>query len=319
MKTLIIITLFVLMVLCVGCGPSPEAIATQTATAATAIVASWTATPTNTPTNTPTAVPTNTPTYTPTNAPTATSTNTPTATLVPLTPTSDAERIQGGVIIAKGTSQLIVYGQRTGTSEEGVHVVHAETFDEVETQKGIQMALSGSGPPLFVLLENQLFEDGKGGTNLVDMSIGVTEDPNVFIVTLWTGDIAKIFPSTEALSLQEELFSILSGPVAEQEGWLENGQIGLIDQNVKAEDQQESFDFILFRQNEDLYVLGFLPNYKYVLPPDDLRASGFTAQPGQDHMYLVRGFIGGTIWLPLQNGFSISIPIFQVNYIERQK
>ncbi len=75
----ILVILFALMVLCTGCGPAPEAVATQTAIAATAIAASWT----TTPTNTPTATPTNTPTATPTNTPTATPTNTPTPTPVP--------------------------------------------------------------------------------------------------------------------------------------------------------------------------------------------------------------------------------------------
>jgi hypothetical protein len=138
------------------------------------------------------------------------------------------------VIIAKGTSQLIVYGQRTGTSEEGVHVVHAETFDEVETQKGIQMALSGGGPSLFTLFEDQKFTNEKGEIALIDMSIGMTEDPNVLTAVAWSSDIYGAFPATEAFSVQEELFSVLSGPVAEQEGWLEHGQIYLTN-NLNAE------------------------------------------------------------------------------------
>lgn len=51
-----------------ACGPSPEKIALQTHTAATATAASWTKTPTPTytPTITPTQKPTSTPTHTPT-------------------------------------------------------------------------------------------------------------------------------------------------------------------------------------------------------------------------------------------------------------
>jgi hypothetical protein len=74
MKTSQLIATFLLAAVLASCGLSPEAIAAQTATAATAIAASWTATPTRTltPTNTftPTASATATRTLTPTQKPT---------------------------------------------------------------------------------------------------------------------------------------------------------------------------------------------------------------------------------------------------------
>lgn len=65
-----------------SCGMSPEQIAIQTATAQTAIAASWTDTPTPTSTATVTLTPTITPTPTQTHTPTPTNTPTPTPTLV---------------------------------------------------------------------------------------------------------------------------------------------------------------------------------------------------------------------------------------------
>lgn len=64
----------ILIYLLVGCGQSAEKVATQTATAATAIAAAWTKTPIPTSTHTPTSTPTMTPT----------STMTPTITPTPL-------------------------------------------------------------------------------------------------------------------------------------------------------------------------------------------------------------------------------------------
>ena len=64
-----------------GCGPSAEAQSTQTATAQTATAASWTFTPTLTPTVTDTPTLTPTPTDTPTSTQTPTPTQTPTSTL----------------------------------------------------------------------------------------------------------------------------------------------------------------------------------------------------------------------------------------------
>jgi len=55
MRILTIITLSVLMVLCVSCGPAPKTIATQTTTVATAKTASQTVTPAATPSRVPTS------------------------------------------------------------------------------------------------------------------------------------------------------------------------------------------------------------------------------------------------------------------------
>jgi hypothetical protein len=268
------------------------------------------------PTSTP-LPPTSTPTPIPTREPTATIL--PTATNIPLTPTSSVARIPGSVMIAAGPSQLIVFGQRTATGEDGVHVADAETFDEVTTQKGIQMVLSGGGPQLFAFLGPQQFTNSAGGTALANVSVGSTEDPNVSVGVLWTSEIDGTFPSAEPLSLHEELFSMQSGTIAEEEGWLELGKIWLSDSSLQPQDQQEVFTFFLFHHGEETSVLGFLPNYKYELPPEDLKASAQVAHSGQDHLYLVKGFMGGSVYLPQEAMLPMSLPILQINYIGRVK
>ena len=73
MKQLTLCLIFVVLIL-TACGPSPEEIAAQTATAQTAVAAAWTETPTITAS--PTATQTNTPEPTATNTPTITTTPT---------------------------------------------------------------------------------------------------------------------------------------------------------------------------------------------------------------------------------------------------
>ncbi len=76
-----------------ACGPTPEQIAAQTATAETAIAAAWTPTPTSTPTPTDTSTPTATATATATNTPRPTHTPRPTNTRRPTaTPTTRVAR-----------------------------------------------------------------------------------------------------------------------------------------------------------------------------------------------------------------------------------
>jgi hypothetical protein len=238
---------------------------------------------------------------------------------VPATATYAAETIQGGVTLAEGTSQLILLGQRSGASEAAIQVVHSGTFEEIVTQKGLQTALSGGGPLLFTLMENQPFTSGNGATAMADMSMGMTDEPDTYLVAMWTGDITTRFPPSESLSGQEGSFSVQSGPAVELAGWLENGRIALSHPKLPSDQQQEGFNFILFHHDDETFILGFLPDYKYVLPADDQTASALVAQPGQDHSYLVKGFTSGTVALPLQNGFPIPVPILEVNYIERQK
>jgi len=272
----------------------------------------------STPAQSPTPLqPTSTPTHIPTREPTATIL--PTATFVPLTPTSSAIKVPGGVIIAAGTTQLIVYGQRTGTSEDGVHVVNTGTFDEVETQKEMQITLSGGGPPLFAFLGPQQFTNNAGETALANVSIGSTDNPNVTVAVLWTSDIDGTLPSVEPLSLHESLFSMQSGQAVEEEGWLELGKIWTSDSTLKPEDQQEVLSFFLFHHDEETFVLGFLPNYKSVFPPEDSIVSALSTHSGPEYTYLIRGFKGGTIYLPQEAMFALPLPILQVNYIERIK
>ena len=174
----IILQIILVISFLVGCGRSvPVVTPVVEAPAATPTPVPPTVVPPPTATFTP-VPPTATPTQIPTREPTATIL--PTATIVPLTPTSSAAKIPGGVIIAAGPSQLIVYGQRIGTSEDGIHVVNAETFDEVKTQNGIQVTLSGSGPPLFAFLGPQEFTNSAGGTVLANLSVGSTERTLMF-------------------------------------------------------------------------------------------------------------------------------------------
>jgi hypothetical protein len=237
----------------------------------------------------------------------------PTKTSIPPTPTFSTETNRGGVLIAKGNSQLILFGRGTGTGVEEVHVVNDETFAKVITQQGVQMALSGGGPPLFAYFADQPFTSSGGGAALADISVGSTDDPNVSIGFMWSSEINGAFPASEVTTLREELFSVQGEQSVEIEGWLEFGQIWTSNSNLSAGDQQESFSFFLFHQNGDIYLLGFLPNYETVLPVEDP-----TSPSGQDHAYLVRGFVGGSVTLPL-NMMMSPIPILQINYIERQK
>ena len=241
----------------------------------------------------------------------------PTATIPPLVPTSNAARVQGGLIVAAGTSQLIVYGQRAGTSGDGIHVVNAETFDEVKTQDKIQLTLNGGGPPLFAFLGPQQFTNNTGETALANVSVGSTEDPNVSIGVLWTGEIDGTLPPAEPLSAKDEIFSVQSGTSAEEEGWLELGKIWTSDSTLGTQDQQEGFSFFLFHHGEEVFILGFYPNYQFALPAEDLNAAAPTAHSGQDYLYLVKGSTGGTVYIPQQAMIAMPLPIFQVNYIER--
>jgi hypothetical protein len=81
MKSTKFIQVFLLAVLLIGCGPSPERQATMVAEALTATAKLWTSTPTATITSTPTRTSTPTLTFTPTA--TATRTPTPTSTQDP--------------------------------------------------------------------------------------------------------------------------------------------------------------------------------------------------------------------------------------------
>lgn len=82
----LVINLIFFTILTSACGPSPEALNTQTASVKTAIAASWTNTPTLTATQTATATSTFTPTATHTKTSTPTLTSTPTITPTPLPP-----------------------------------------------------------------------------------------------------------------------------------------------------------------------------------------------------------------------------------------
>jgi hypothetical protein len=242
----------------------------------------------------------------------------PTATLVSPTPTAATVSNQGGAIIGSGTTELVLYGQRTGAIAEGIQVVNAKTLDEVKTQSGVQMALSGSGPQLFAYFPNQPFKFTGGETALADVSVGSTEDPNISIGFLWTSEIDGTFPAAKVTSAQMEAFIVQSGQSADMEGWLQFGKVWLADTSATPGKPQENLDFFLFHHGEDIYVLGFLPNYQSVLPAEDLKGSAPAARSGEGQTYLVKGFLGGTVSIPLGGMFPVPLPILQVTSIERK-
>lgn len=174
------------------------------------------------------------------------------------------------------------------------------------------MTLSGSDPSLFAYFADQKFTNQNGGTALADISLGTTEDPSIAIGFMWSSQIDGPFPTSEVLSLQEDLFSVKAEQSVEQEGWLEFGKIWTSNSNLSAGDQQEGFSFFLFHHDDEIYILGFLPNYQSVLPAEDSSPSG------PEYTYLVRGFTGGSVYLPLGGMLISPIPILQLIYIERQ-
>jgi len=266
-------------------------------------------------------------TFTPTQVPPA-ATTLPAEKLVPATPTFVSFMMQGGVTLGDGTSQLILYGQRTGESDETIHVVHAGTFEEVETQRGLQTALNGGGPFLFTLMENQPFKSDAGATALADMSMGMIDEPDTYLVAMWTSDISTTFPHNTTHFDEKSFTFQMEADDVELEGWLENGRIGLSQPNLPGDQQQEGFNFILFHHAEETFILGFSPYSEsdilvmhnvVIMPPDLLEAKMNTLPTGQDHSYLVKGFTNGIVSLPLQNGFPIPVPILEVNMIIQQK
>lgn len=241
------------------------------------------------------------------------------STLIPPRPTTATLSNQGGVIIGWGTTQFILYGQRSGTNAEGIQIVNAITMDEVKGQTGVQNTLNGNGPPLFTYFPNQQFTSSDGKTALADISVGSTDDPNISIGFLWTSEIDGIFPPGKAADAQMELFSVQSEQTMELEGWLQFGKVWLAETNATPDKSQENLDFLLFHSDEDIYVLGFLPDYQYDLPSIDLSGSAPAARSGEEHTYLIKGFLGGKISIPLGNMFLIPVPIFQVTSIEWKK
>jgi hypothetical protein len=128
-----------------------------------------------------------------------------------------------------------------------------------------------------------------------------------------------MFPAGKVTSAQMDSFTVQSGQSVDMEGWLQFGKVWLADTSATAGKPQENLDFFLFHQGEDIYVLGFLPNYKSVLPAEDLKGSAPAARSGEGQTYLVKGFLGGTVSIPLGGMFPVPLPILQVTSIERKK
>ena len=116
-----------------------------------------------------------------------------------------------------------------------------------------------------------------------------------------------------------ELFSVQSGQPMELKGWLQLGKVWLADNSGSTDKSQENLDFFLFHNQEDIYVLGFLPDYQSNLPDTDLSGSASAARSGEEYAYLVKGFLGGTLYIPLGNMFPVPVPILQVTSIERKE
>jgi hypothetical protein len=198
-------------------------------------------------------------------------------------------------------------------------VVEALSFKEVASQKAIQMVLSGGGPPLFAFMGEQPFKNDKGVVAKAKVSVGSSEDPNVSIGVLWTGEIGGIFPNSKPLSSQKDLFSVQKGAAVEYEGWLELGQIWTSDKTLQSGNQREGFAFLLFHHDQDTYMLGFLPDYQAVVPAEDKKDAGISANTGQEHVYVIKGSINGEVRVPQEAMMAIPLPILQVNSIERKK
>jgi len=307
MKRLLVFV--ICLALIYGCTPSAEALVTNTAPSSTetspALPNKATATRKPSQTAIPKATATNTP---------------PTATIQPsATAALDSMTNPGGVIIGEGSSgNLILYGQRNGSSLEKVQVVNSETFDEVATQKWIETSLSGNGPPLYAVFPDQPFASSSGETALVDIAAGSTDDPNISVGVLWTSQMNGNFPSTEVHNKQKETFSVLSGQsIIEEEGWLELGKIWLA---YTSQQPSETFSFYLFYHDSEIYVLGFLPGYTTSFPAEDMKGTTPAERSGEGYTYLVKGFMGGTIYLPVNGEMMIGpLQILQVKTIERKE
>ncbi len=252
----------------------------------------------------------------PTDNSTSTAIPSTTSTLVSPGQTSAVLSNQGGVILGWGTTQFLLYGQRSGTGVEESQIVNSTTLDEVKSQFGVQKTLSGNGLPLFAYFPNQPFTNSDGTTALADVSVGSTDDPNISIGFLWTSEIDGIFPTRKVTEAQMELFSVQSNQPLELEGWLKFGKLWLANNTGKTDTSQENLDFLLFHNGQDIYILGFLPDYQYNLPATDLSGPAPAARSGEKHSYLIKGFLGGKVSIPLGNMTLIPVPIFQVSSIE---
>lgn len=140
------VSLFSLLIVLgvVGCSPSPEKIAAQTASALTATASEWTLTPSPTATFTPTATVTNTPTFTPT----------PTfASHSPISPENLNQLAVIGNLGSKGAGYSVIWSS-DGQSiivggENGISIFDSSSYNllnEIKTDYPIDgLLLSGDG------------------------------------------------------------------------------------------------------------------------------------------------------------------------------
>jgi hypothetical protein len=246
--------------------------------------------------------------------------DTPAPVLVPSLAASEPAgvSIKGAAVLSKIEGQLILYGRRAGADQEEVSVVDEKTLADVSVQIGIKEALSGRGPRLFAYLPDQKFTDGQGATALADVSIGSTENPDITIAFMWTSNIDGLLPAMKEPGALETAFSVNEAQAVEVEGWLQWGNVWLSDKNAASTASKVPYPFFLFHHDQEIYILGFLPGCQYTLPSADTKTAGSSAHSGQGYSYLLKGFKGGTVMLPIQGMMSMPVPVLLVTDLEKK-
>jgi Tol biopolymer transport system component len=261
-------------------------------------------------TSTPTSVPpTETTTVVP---PTITSTPRPSATPTITPPVGE---VTGGAILGLREDEAIVYGLREGAADAEIFILNINDFSEVESQKLILSSLKGEAFAMIVS-KNQPFYDDEGNETLVDFIAGwpmetVLSNQNIAVTVARTVNINSAFPLNPA-SLSGADFAPPGGKPIKIQGWLELYAIQQIDTSLSAEAALGSFNTLLLHSGVQIYLLGFLPNYQYKFPSDDLIDDSLHLNMGKNNEYLVWGFPGKSVSLWLQDKGTV----FQAAYIE---
>ena len=186
-----IVLLELAMLALIGCGPSEEEIAEQTAIAETATAASWTKTPTltNTPTSTSTPTSTNTPTSTST--PTETLTPTVTPTPIQIWPTNNCSSVpaQPEQVVQASGYLSIPAGSYSKNASRYVIWLKSSQWDEIRMGVRIRsgnrpnsMYFSGNSPRI---LDNQ--EEKLPWVSRWGQTVYITFD-RVTVTGIWSAD-----------------------------------------------------------------------------------------------------------------------------------
>ena len=275
--------------------------------------------PSSTPISTPSAIPTTDtptpvpPTETPTLIPfTATFTPSPTATPTITPPIGE---VGGGAIIGLRDGVAIVYGLREGAASEDIYVFDTQNNREVDSLSLILASLSGE-PFAMTVYEDQPFSTGEGKEVPVDFIAGwpmdtVATDQSVAVTVGRTVNINSSFP-IDPVDLSGLSLTPPGGGAVKIQGWLELYAIQQIDTRLDPSQDQGSFNTLLLHSGEKIYLLGFLPGYRYKLYPGDLLDDVIHLNMGPNYEYLLWGFPGKAVSLWLQD----QGVVFQLAYIE---